>query len=414
MALEEGGAAEIPGVERVKQTVYDYGLGALFAANVFGAGSVYILADTGANFGYLLLWTMPLAFILDLGLHEMSGRLATIDKPLMEYIRDVVGPTLGKVFAVTISFIMSFWAISNYAIGGLALTWLSPLDNVYLGTIIVAAIGLALVELKVYDRIEAAITILILAVFGIYIVLAAGLDLSADAIAAGFVPAIIEDVGYLAAVIALIGTTVYYPNFFIQSSMRPSKGWTEMNPYRRDNLVGITIAITLSTAVIVVSAATLAEGEPTLTSPGEPLMAILGEWALVVFVFAVFLATFTSATGTLFGAGFMIPQAWGRKTVFGDVAFRRVVEGLIVLSVVCAVLILEFTNMTPVRLGIVMPAINGLIGIPLTALALYYANKKFFDHPLWMRVCFAAIVLFMFVTAALTAQDLYEQIIGWL
>ena len=244
MALEEGGAAEIPGVERVKQTVYDYGLGALFAANVFGAGSVYILADTGANFGYLLLWTMPLAFILDLGLHEMSGRLATIDKPLMEYIRDVVGPTLGKVFAVTISFIMSFWAISNYAIGGLALTWLSPLDNVYLGTIIVAAIGLALVELKVYDRIEAAITILILAVeaayvifvililavFGIYIVLAAGLDLSADAIAAGFVPAIIEDVGYLAAVIALIGTTVYYPTCYLQTSRRPTKGWTTIRP----------------------------------------------------------------------------------------------------------------------------------------------------------------------------------------
>lgn len=414
MALEEGGVAELPGVQRTRQLVYDYGLGALFAANVFGAGSVYILADTGANFGYLLLWTMPLAFILDLGLHEMSGRLATIDKPLMEYIRDVIGPIPSKVFAVTISFIMSFWAISNYAIGGLALTWLSPLDNVYLGTIIVAAIGLSLVELKVYDRIEAAITIMILAVFSIYIVLAAGLDLSADAIAAGFVPAIVEDVGYLAAVIALIGTTVYYPNFFIQSSMRPSKGWTKMRPYRRDNLVGITIAITLSTAVIIVSAATLAEGEPALASPGEPLQAILGEWALVVFVFAVFLATFTSATGTLFGAGFMVPQAWGRKTVFGDVAFRRVVEALIVLSVICAILILEFTNMTPVRLGIVMPAINGLIGIPLTALALYYANKKFFDHPLWMRVCFGAIVVFMFVTAALTAEDLYTQILNWL
>lgn len=230
MALEEGGAAELPGVQRAKQTVYDYGLGALFAANVFGAGSVYILADTGANFGYLLLWTMPLAFILDLGLHEMSGRLATIDKPLMEYIRDVIGATASKVFAVTISFIMSFWAISNYAIGGLALTWLSPLDNLYLGTILVAAIGFSLVELKVYDRIEAAITIMILAVFGIYIVLAAGLDLSADAIAAGFVPVIIEDIGYLAAVIALIGTTVYYRTSSSSRACAPRRDGPKCSP----------------------------------------------------------------------------------------------------------------------------------------------------------------------------------------
>ncbi len=70
--------------------------------------------------------------------------------------------------------------------------------------------------------------------------------------------------------------------------------------------------------------------------------------------------------------------------------------------------------MTPVRMGIVMPAINGFVGLPITALALYYANKRFLDHPLWLRVCLDAIVVFMFVTAALTAQDLLAQIASWL
>lgn len=414
MKFSERHVSELPGVQYTRQLVHDYGLGVLFAANVFGAGSVYILSNTGANFAFALLWIMPLAFIIDMGLHEMSGRLATIDEPLMFYIRDVVGATAGKAFAVTISFIMHFWAIGNYAVGGAALAWLTPLDNTYITIIIVAAIGFALVELRVYNRIEAAITVLILAVFGIYLVLTAGLELPAQEVARGFVPALSDDLGYMAAVIGLLGTTVYYPNFFVQSSIQSSKGWTEMKPYRRDNIVGVSFAILLSTAVIIVSAAVLAEGTPTLTSPGRPLTAALGEWALVVFVIAVFLAALTSGTGTLFGAGYIVPQAWGRNTIFADRAFRRVVEVLIVMSVVFAILLMEFTAMTPVRLGIIMPAVNGIIGLPLTTLALYYANKRFFDHPLWLRIFLGALVVLMFVLSALTAQDLTAQIISWL
>ncbi|WP_122088496.1 NRAMP family divalent metal transporter [Halalkalicoccus subterraneus] len=414
MGFKEKYGSNRSGVQYARRMIHDYGLGVLFAANVFGAGSVYILSNTGANFAFALLWVMPLAFVIDMGLHEMSGRLATIDEPLMFYIRDVVGATAGKAFAITISFIMHFWSIANYAVGGAALAWLLPVNNVYITTIVVAAIGFALVELRVYDRIEAAVTVLILAVFSIYIVLTSGLELQVAEVASGFVPAISGDLGYMATVIGLLGTTVYYPNFFIQSSIQSSKGWTDMKPYRRDNVVGVSFAVLLSMAVIIVSAATLEEGTPTLTSPGEPLTAALGEWALVVFVIAVFLASITSATGTLFGAGYIVPQAWGHDAVFGDRSFRRVVEVLIVMSVGFAILLLEFTEMTPVRLGIVMPAVNGIIGLPLTTLALYYANERFFDHPIWLRAFLGALVVLMFVASALSAQDLATQVLSWL
>jgi Mn2+/Fe2+ NRAMP family transporter len=387
----------------------------LFSANVFGAGSVYILSNTGANFGFALLWTLPVALVVDMAMHEMSGRLATIDEPLMTYIREAIGAGPSKALSVVIAFIMHFWAISNYAVGGAALAWLTPLDNVYLGVIITAGIGIALMELRIYDRVEAAIAVIILTVFAIYIVLTLGLDLPIDRVAAGLVPTLQStDVGYLAGVVALLGTTVYYPNFFIQSSIRPSKEWTEMAPYRKDNFVGIAFVVLLSGAVMAVSALVMEPGTPTLTSPGQPLEAILGPAALTVFVLAAFLASISSATGTLFGAGFMLPQAWGHTTVFGDHAFRRVVEALIVLSAVFAILLLEFTAMTPVRLGITMPAVNGLIGLPITALALFFANRKFFDHPRWLDAVFGVVTVLMFVFTFLTARSLYGQIIGWL
>lgn len=403
-----------PPVQKSKQFVESYGLGLLFSANVFGAGSVYILSNTGANYGFALLWTLPLAMLVDMGMREMSGRLATIDKPLMEYIRNTIGAGPSKALSALIAFIMHFWAISNYAVGGAALVWLTPLTNVYIGVVLIAGMGIAFLELQVYDRIETAITAVILTVFGIYLVLVMGLDLPLRRVAAGFVPVLNSDVGYLATVVGLFGTTVYYPNFFIHSSIRPSKEWGEMARYRKDNFVGTAFVVFLSMAVIAVSAMVLEPGTPTLTSPGEPLQPILGPAAVTVFVLAVLLAAFSSGTGTLFGAGFMVPQAWGRETAFGDHAFRRVVQVLIAISIAFAVLLLEFTDMTPVRLGIVMPAVNGLIGLPITALALYFANRKFFDHPLWLRAGFAVIVGLMFVLALLTASDLASQIAGWL
>lgn len=45
---------------------------------------------------------------------------------------------------------------------------------------------------------------------------------------------------------------------------------------------------------------------------------------------------------------------------------------------------------------------------------LYFANRNFFDHPLWLRVCFIIVVVVMFLLAILTAQGLYNQIVAWL
>lgn len=391
-----------------------FGPGLLFAATIFGAGSTYILASSGAQYGYMLLFMLPVAGLTDLGMREMAGRLGTIDKPLMEYIRNTIGAGPSKALAVFLAFIMHFWAISNYAIAGALLAWLTPLDNIYIGVIIAAGVGIALLELRVYERVETAIAAMILTIFGIYVILFFDLNLPIQQVASGFIPTIRTKFSYLTLLIGIMGTTVYYPNFFIQSSMQDSKGWEKMKKYRRDNFVGVAFVIILSAAVMIVTAATLKPGDITLVGPGQPLGRVLGDYALFAFAIATLLATFSSATGTLFGAGYLVPQAWGRETVFGDWAFRRVVEVLIVMSVCFIIPLLEFTDFTPVRLGITMPAINGVLGLPITALALFYANEKFFDHPLWMRICFGIVVVVMFALALLTANDLFNQIVHWL
>ena len=403
-------------VEHTKQIVHRYGLGLMFAANIFGAGSVYILSEAGVVFGFSLLWVLPLALLTGLVMHEMSARLAAADRPLMTYITDTIGQTAAKPLAVFISFIMQFWSVANYALAGAALVYLTPLTNLYIGIILMAALGIALVELRLYNRIEGVIAALVLAIFGSYLVIVFGLNLPLETIATGFVPTLINEFGYFTMIIALLGTTVYYPNFFIQTSMEGTKDWNMVSRYRRDHTVGLVSVVALSAAVMLVAAmvVTSLPGEMTLTSPGEPLVESIGPWALTMFVIAAGAASFTSATGTLFGAGFMVPQAYGHDTRFGDYRFRRVVNVLIVLSVLLAIPILVFTDFTPVYLAITMPALNGVIGLPITAGALYLAVTKYFDPTPAERAVFLTTVAIMLIGAALTAQSLAQTIASFL
>ncbi|WP_265112199.1 divalent metal cation transporter [Halosolutus halophilus] len=401
----------IPGGETIHGALYRYGLGVLFAANVFGAGSVYILADTGANFAFSLLWVLPLAFLIDIALHDMSARLAVANEPLADYIVDRL-PIGGTTVVVSMSLMSALWAVSNYAVAGAALAWLLPgFDDVIGGIVLAAGAGIAIVQLKVYDRVEAAIAAAVFAVFGSYGLLLAGLDVPWQSVAAGLQPVLESEIGYLTAVIALLGTTVYWPNFFIQSSIKPTKEWTDIWRYRQDNAVGIATTLLIGSFVMIVSAVTLSEGEMTLTGPGVPLADILGRTALVVFMLAVFLASITSATGTLFGAGFMVPQSLGRHTVFGDAAFRRTVVGLIVLSALTALPMLVYTGFGPVEMAIVMPAINGAIGLPITVFALIGAVNEFYDVEWYENLGFLAAGLVLLIGSLLTVQSLYETIV---
>ncbi|WP_394741696.1 NRAMP family divalent metal transporter [Natronococcus roseus] len=396
--------------ERAKETVHQYGLGLLFAANIFGAGSVYILTEAGLLFGYGLLWVLPLGLGVGLAMHEMSARLAAEDRPLMTYIRDVLGERTAKPFAFGISFIMQFWSVANYALAGAALVYLTPLSNLYVAVIVSAALGIALVELRVYSRIEGVIAALVFAIFASYLVIVANLQPPATGIASGFVPGIVGDIEYMTMIIALLGTTVYYPNFFIQTSMQHEKNW-DVSRYRRDHTVGLAAVIALSATVIVAAAISMPDADLAFTTPAEPLVEMIGEWVLGLFILAVGAASFSSATGTLFAAGFMVPQSSGISTQFGDLHFRRTVHFLIGLSVALAIPILAFTDFTPVDLALLMPAVNGVIGLPLTALALFAAVRRYFEPSQFEQAIFLAAVVVLFLTSLVTGEDLARSVI---
>lgn len=414
MSILETDIADVtPGGNTAKALLHKYGLGALFAANVLGAGSVYILSQTGASVGFALLWVLPLAFAVDMVMHDMSSRLAVRDKPLMEYMSDTLYDLTGSrkpaiAYAVFMALVMQLWAVANYAVAGAAFAWFTGI-NVYVAILAAATVGALLVMTRTYNYVEAVISLMLITVFLSYSALAFGLDVNTAEMARGFVPGQVSDP---TLVIALIGTTIYYPNFFIQSSMQPTKDWVAIDKYRRDNLVGIAFSILVSAGMLTVAAVALSPGELSLTDPAAPLVDLVGDWTLSVFMLAVTAAAFTSATGTLFGSSFAVPQSTGRYTTFGDKAFTTVTVVLIGISATIAVLALEFTELTPVRMAITMPALNGAIFLPVTILAMYRATRH--EMPTWQRIASFAAVVIMFGGSILTAQSLFNTVISFL
>lgn len=408
-SLEQRIVDVTPGGHTAKVLLHRYGLGTLFAANVLGAGSVYILAQTGASVGFGLLWVLPLAFGLDMVMHDMSSRMAVKDQPLMSYIRRMIGGRAAVVYAVIMALTMQLWAVANYAVAGATLAWFTGM-NVYACIGLMSAIGIALVTSQTYNVVEAAISGLLMVVFVTYAALSFGLSPDVTSVAAGLNP--LSGVSDLTLIIAILGTTVYYPNFFIQSSMQPTKEWVDLDKYRRDNAAGISFSILISAGMLIVAAMALSPGELSLTEPAKPLVDAVGGWTLPVFMIAVLCASFTSATGTLFGSSFAVPQATGRKTVFGDIWFTVTTVVLIAFSAGVAMFALEFTNMTPVRMAITMPALNGAIFLPLTILAMYDATKH--EMKLWQKAVSFLAVIAMFAGSVLTAQSLYDTVIAWI
>lgn len=107
----------------------------------------------------------------------------------------------------------------------------------------------------------------------------------------------------------------------------------------------------------------------------------------------------------------MMPQSYGLSTQFGDLHFRRTVHFLIGLSVVLAIPILAFTDFTPVDLALLMPAVNGVIGLPLTALALFAGVRRYVDPSRLEQAIFLTAVVLLFVTSLVTGEDLAHSVI---
>ncbi len=356
-----------------------YGLALVMVASYFGSGSVFIASSAGVRYGYTLLWAVVGAVLLGFMAQDMSARLGIHGDSLAAFARKKLGSTLTTIVMLLLSIGCVAWTLELTAAVGKGIVVLVDLQGIgwqpfaYLtgfAAIVIGVLG--------YDAVEKIMVAMMLGLLVLYIAVAGASSPDIVATASGFVPSL-GPAGSMALAVSILGTTALWPNFFLESQLVEKKGWTEgadVPTMRRDLSIGYTIGGITTIAIVVAAAAVLRPAGydelQTFLTPGRALASILGEWAMVIFLVGTLAAAFNSIIPIMWAPAYMIPEAIGGEVADSNRVFNAIYVGGVALGSLSP-LVHKYLGLSVIDMIILFPAYNGVVGLPITALLLFWA-----------------------------------------
>jgi manganese transport protein len=408
--------------QELSDAVQEYGLAFVMVASYFGSGSVFIASQAGLMHGYTLLWAVVGAVLLGVMAQDMSARLGIHGRPLMPFVREKLGKGPATAIAVFLSIGCVAWALGLVAAVGAGVSFVTGGAIAWQPIAVLTTLLAMGVGLLNYDKIEKLMIIMMLSVMVLYLAVAGPSNPDLGAVALGFVPTS-DSLGALAIAAGLLGTTALWPNFFLESILVEEKGWTDesdVSDARRDLAVGFTVGGITTVAILVVSAAVLqpmgfTELESFIT-PGEALVEVLGTWAMVLFIAGVTAAAFNSIIPIMWTPAYIIPQAMDIEVDQSSRLFKLIFVGLTGMGL-ASPLISSVLDLSVVDMVILFPTYNGIFGLPLAALLLFWAvndeeTMGEYRNTTLLNVVNAFLVLLAFVLAVFAVQDFLDLLFG--
>ncbi|ELY60978.1 natural resistance-associated macrophage protein [Natronococcus amylolyticus DSM 10524] len=353
------------------------GPGALVAAAFVGPGTVTTASVIGAEYAYVLVWTIAFSILATMVLQEMSARLGLISREgLGEALRDEFSNPLAKWASVLL--VVSAIGIGTAAfqtgniVGGAAglATITGVSENVW-GPLIGIVAG-ALLWSGNYKLIERVFIGLVAVMGGAFLLNAIMVRPDLGALAGGLVPTIPEGSAYLIA--GLVGTTVVGYNLFLHASTVQERwdGPDDLAECRTDTIGMIVVGGLITTAIVVTAAAVFPEGT-TIADVGEmadQLEPVFGGYALTFFAIGLFAAGFTSAMSAPLAGAYATAGALGWERDLKSTRFRAIWVTILSVGVVFSAV-----GFDPVQVIVFAQVANGLL-LPIIALFLIYAMNN--------------------------------------
>lgn len=341
------------------------GPGLVAAAAGNDAGGITTFTVVGASYGYTLLWALGLIAIGLVIVQEMSARLGAVTgKGLADLIREEFG-VRWTAFAMLILFIANAGTTVAEFAGISAALGLFGVPK-WLSVPVMAAI-VWLIVVRLSYRLAERVFLTLSTVFSVYLVTMFLVRPDWGAVGRAIVlPNVTLDGGYLATVIALVGTTITpYMQLFLQSAV-VDKGVTteDYARERADVIVGSILSIIVSASIVIVCAATLnAAGLPVATAAdaAEALRPLAGPWAQALFALGLFGASMLAACILPLSTSYAISEAFGFERgvskAFSEARiFFGLYTGLIVLGAAVVLLPVD-----PINIILKSQLLNGLL-----------------------------------------------------
>ncbi|TVP73856.1 MAG: iron transporter [Gemmatimonadales bacterium] len=392
-------------------------------ASYFGSGSIFIASQAGVEYGYVLLWAVVGAVLLGFMAQDMSARLGIFGDTLMGFMRRRLGKGPSLTIALFLSIGCVAWCLALCAAVGMSIQVLTGDAIPWQPLAVLTAVAAILVGILDYSKIEKIMTAMMFLLLVLYLIVAGASQPDLVDVAMGFVPSV-PDVGAIVLGAAILGTTALWPNFFLESILVRRKGWNShkhVKTMRTDLSIGYTVGGLITLAIIIVAANVLRPAGytelSTFVAPGEALAAVLGQWAMIVFLVGVVCAAFNSIIPIMWTVPFMILEALDIDHRDGTSrGFKRifaVATGLGALSPLVAAV----TGLSVVQMITLFPAFNGVFGLPITAALLFWAvnDRKVMgkETNTWgLNLVNVTLVIFAAYVAVRSASGVMNQIFG--
>ena len=349
------------------------------------ANGIWTYSSAGAQFGYVLLWTIIPTVVALIVIQEMSARMGAVTgKGLSDLIREEFGFRI--TFFMMIGLILTNFGniVGEFAgiAGSLELFGLSK----YITVPICAVIVWLIVVKGQYKSVE---KIFLVASFFYITYLLAGFlarpDWIESLLATVTPPKAVQlrHSNYLYMVIALIGTTIApWMQFYLQSSI-VEKGVTrrQYRTSKLDVISGCVFAVIVAWFIVVACAATLyVHGHHDVRDAADAAQALrplAGDYAYILFAMGLFNASLFAASILPLSTAYTVCEGLGFESGVGKkFGEAPVFYWLYTILIVAGGGVILYPNLPLVKISILSQVINGIVLPFVLIFMLLLINKK--------------------------------------
>src|ERR1700723_2937744 len=349
------------------------------------ANGILTYSQAGAQFGYMLLWTMIPTTIALIGVQEMWARMGAVTgKGLSDLIREEFGLRISFLMVLGLLITNFGNVIAEFAgiAGSMELFGVSK----YYSVPICAVIVWLIIVKGQYKSVEKVF--LAASFFYITYIVAGVLAKPAwiEALTATIKPpqlAAFKQNSYLYMVIGVVGTTIApWMQFYLQSSI-VEKGVTrrQYKTSKLDVIVGCIFTDVVAWFIIVACAATLyVHGHSEIRDAADAAQALrplAGDYAYILFSLGLFNASLFAASILPLSTAYTVCEGLGFESGVGKkFAEAPVFYWLYTILIIAGAGVILVPNLPLVKISILSQVVNGVAVPPVLIFMLLLVNKK--------------------------------------
>jgi len=363
---------------------FKLGPATLVTAAFIGPGTVTLCSIAGAQYGYMLLWTMVLSVIVTIVLQNMAAKLGLLTQNgLATIIKDAFSAPLLKILALIL--IIAAIVIGNTAYeagnisgGMIGLSAIFPNSTVVVGSVnvnyqslligVIAFVLLYFGNHKILEKSLIGLVILMSLAFVLTMLI------SKPDLGAVFKGLLIPKIpkGSLLTIIGLVGTTVVPYNLFLHAALVKDK-WhspSDLKFLTKDTFVAVILGGIISVAIIITAASSGLNNITNAADLAKGMEPLFGRFAAYFLAIGLFAAGVTSAITAPLAAAYVFTNCFGWQSDLRAPKFRAVWMTILGIGII-------FSSMgfKPIEIIKFAQVANGIL-LPIMAVFLLWLSNK--------------------------------------